>query len=146
MSAGKVARIVDVPFKMVLTDEPAGWVALDIPSYGNFARLRVRDPAMLEALGAFFETLCEQAMPLPTVASDCDARDHDEASATLAWLLAAGLSERAIADYLGCHDRTVRRRVRRLMSRLDANTAFQAGYQLARRGFRPESTPAAGRG
>jgi DNA-binding CsgD family transcriptional regulator len=137
MSAGEEARIVDIPFKLVLTDEPIGWLALRLPAYGNFARLRIRDPTVLAALGALFESLWEQAMPLPGVPHHPVGGHRNAAAAsdaTLSWLLAAGASEQAIADFLGCHVRTARRRVREMMARLDAHTAFQAGYQLVRRG------------
>jgi hypothetical protein len=137
VSAGEEARIVEVPLKVVLTDEPAGWVALRHPAYGNFARLRVRDESVLTVLSEMFEMLWEQAMPLPSTLSSAgrvQASGEGADDADLAWLLAAGLSERGIADYLGCHERTARRRVRAMMARLDAQTAFQTGYQLARRG------------
>jgi DNA-binding NarL/FixJ family response regulator len=47
----------------------------------------------------------------------------------------AGLTDEAIADNLGLHPRTVRRRLRALLARLDAATRFQAGYQAVQRGW-----------
>ena len=49
-------------------------------------------------------------------------------------LLAAGLTDQAIARKLGVALRTVERRVRRLMDGLGARTRFQAGLQAAARG------------
>lgn len=133
---GEIARVFDVPIKIVLTDEPLGWISLRHEAFGNFARLRVRDPLLLEVLGALFEMWWEQALPLPRGGKAVPANAKRTVSdGTLAWLLAAGLSESAIAEYLGCHERTARRYVRDLMGRLDAHTAFQAGYQLVRRGY-----------
>jgi DNA-binding NarL/FixJ family response regulator len=58
----------------------------------------------------------------------------DDESALLG-LLAAGLTDGAIARHLGTHPRTVQRRVRDLLDRLGAGTRFQAGIQAARRGW-----------
>jgi DNA-binding NarL/FixJ family response regulator len=50
-------------------------------------------------------------------------------------LLAAGLTDQAIARKLGVALRTVERRVRRMMDGLGARTRFQAGLQAAARGL-----------
>ena len=57
------------------------------------------------------------------------------ADAALLPLLAAGLTDGAIARQLGTHPRTVQRRVRDLLDKLGAATRFQAGLQAARRGW-----------
>ena len=46
-------------------------------------------------------------------------------------LLVAGLKDEAIARYLGCSLRTVRRRVAGLMEHYGADTRFQLGASLA---------------
>jgi DNA-binding NarL/FixJ family response regulator len=52
-------------------------------------------------------------------------------------LLAAGLTDEAAANRLGVSLRTVRRQVRTVMTRLQASSRFQAGYNAAERGWLP---------
>lgn len=59
-------------------------------------------------------------------------------------LLTAGLTDRAIAGHLGWHERTAQCRLRAMMTRLDATTRYQAGYQAIRRGWLTDPTRAAG--
>ena len=50
-------------------------------------------------------------------------------------LLAAGLTDDAMARHLGVSVRTVQRRVREICARLGARTRFQAGLQARRHGL-----------
>ncbi|MFE3416773.1 helix-turn-helix domain-containing protein [Streptomyces mirabilis] len=50
-------------------------------------------------------------------------------------LLAAGLTDAAIARAQGWSERTTQRRIHRLMSQLGVNTRFQAGLTAAQRGW-----------
>lgn len=50
-------------------------------------------------------------------------------------LMAGGVSDAAIARQMGISSRTVERRVRVLLDRLNATTRFQAGVQAARQGL-----------
>jgi DNA-binding NarL/FixJ family response regulator len=59
--------------------------------------------------------------------------------ADLVNLLLAGTKSEAIAHQLGIGVSTAERRIRRLMKALGAETRFQAGYQLARRGIASDS-------
>jgi DNA-binding NarL/FixJ family response regulator len=54
---------------------------------------------------------------------------------TLLALLMAGLKDDVIARQLGVDVRTVRRRISKLLSDVDAQTRFQAGAQAVRRGL-----------
>jgi len=58
---------------------------------------------------------------------------HEEAQ--LLELLRQGLKDRAIARALGIGERTVQRRLSRLMSTLGAKTRFQAAINAVRRGW-----------
>ena len=103
----------------------------------------------LSSCSLSLELLWEQAVPLQAASKDGVRVDTVEADQdmtvaldrTLIRLLATGLSEEAIAGYLNCHQRTARRRIREMMSRLDAHTRFQAGYQSARRGYLARDDP-----
>jgi DNA-binding NarL/FixJ family response regulator len=50
-------------------------------------------------------------------------------------LLAAGLTDAAIARAQGWSERTTQRRIHHLMSQLGVSTRFQAGLTAARRGW-----------
>ena len=58
---------------------------------------------------------------------------------TLLRMLAAGMTDEAIARKLGVHVRTVRRRVSELTAALRADSRFQAGVNAARAGWLDES-------
>jgi DNA-binding CsgD family transcriptional regulator len=67
----------------------------------------------------------------PSSASDLlEPRDRD-----ILRMLAGGVSDAAIARQLGISSRTVERRVRVLLDRLNATTRFQAGALAARQGL-----------
>lgn len=50
-------------------------------------------------------------------------------------LLARGLTDEVVAQKLGLTGRTLRRRLRSAMDKLDASSRFEAGYKLARSGW-----------
>jgi len=50
-------------------------------------------------------------------------------------LLASGMKDEAIAHHLGWSYRTTRRRIADVLSKLRAETRFQAGLHAARRGW-----------
>lgn len=80
--------------------------------------LIVHPSALLDALVSLFEALWRSAVPLP---------GQDAPDDTVLALLAAGLTDDAIARRLSISTRTVQRRVRDLCDRLGARTRFQAG-------------------
>jgi DNA-binding CsgD family transcriptional regulator len=94
----------------------------------------VTDPAAVAALAAVFDSLWAAA----SVAARTRGPDADQPSAEeddLLRLLAAGLIHTAIAHRLGISVRTVRRRINDIHVRLGADSPFQAGYEVARRGW-----------
>lgn len=90
--------------------------------------LLVRAPNMQRMFGALFEELWRRADPV-----------HDggaaEADLRLLELLALGFKDEAIARHLGLGLRTVRRRVSAMMDEHGADTRFQLGLAVARRGL-----------
>lgn len=50
-------------------------------------------------------------------------------------LLARGLTDEVVAQKLGLTGRTLRRRLRSAMDKLDASSRFEAGFKLARSGW-----------
>lgn len=132
VALGEHARVLaDVPFKMHLVDDRVAMVALDSDTATVRAAL-VHPSALLEALTMVFESCWRRATPLDTAAGEAAVSDEDR---QLLALLAAGVKDDAISRQLGLSVRTMRRRIRRLLDLLDAQTRFQAGMEAARRGW-----------
>ncbi|MFL6141922.1 MAG: LuxR C-terminal-related transcriptional regulator [Labedaea sp.] len=136
---GEEARVLTaVPMKLVIADRLVGLAPHELPDDETAVLLRAC--ALLDGLVALFEKLWEQATPLWPHHRWAPVRDAgtDPLSTKdqqLLALLAAGLTDQAIARKLGVALRTVERRVRRMMDGLGARTRFQAGLQAAARGL-----------
>ena len=99
----------------------------------------IRDPMLIAAFTAMFDYAWELALPMPGVRSDI-TEDRQ-----LLTLLASGFKDEAIARYLGCGVRTVRRRVATMMADFGAGTRFQLGAAAQRRGvLDPDRHPTSG--
>lgn len=136
IAAGEQARVTEsVPVKMFIADDQMGLIPLEVSGNAE-ASLIIRASSMLDTLVALFELVWERAIP---VHADGDlpspGTGPTQEEAALLGLLAAGLTDAAIARHLGTHPRTVQRRVRELLGRLDAGSRFQAGLQAVRRGW-----------
>jgi len=132
-AAGEQARVRGtLPTKLMLADNHLALV----PVAGSEAALdlayAIRAPALLAALSALFESEWERAIPLGTAVAD---DDPDEPSRELLQLLAAGLTDTAIARELDWSHRTTQRRVKALFDRLGVATRFQAGVVARDRGW-----------
>ncbi len=136
IAAGEQVRVTeDVPVKMFIADDQTGLLPLEIAGSAESC-LVIHASSLLDTLVALFEHVWDRAVAihgdgeLPALDAGPSAAD-----AALLPLLAAGLTDGAIARQLGTHPRTVQRRVRDLLDRLGAATRFQAGLQAARRGW-----------
>jgi DNA-binding CsgD family transcriptional regulator len=136
IAAGEQARVTEsVPVKLFIADDQLGLIPLEVGGSAE-ATLVIRASSMLDTLIALFELVWERAIPVHAggeLPSPQAGPGEDEAA--LLALLASGLTDAAIARHLGTHPRTVQRRVRELLDRLDAGTRFQAGIQAVRRGW-----------
>ena len=96
----------------------------------------IHSSSLLDTLSALFEAIWATAVPVRFGDDEAEAvGDDGDQRRMLLGLLAAGLTDEAIGRQLGWHPRTVQRHVRRLMTKLGAQTRFQAGLQAARRGW-----------
>jgi DNA-binding CsgD family transcriptional regulator len=136
IAAGEQARLSEnVPVKLFIADNRLGLIPLEVAGSAD-ASLLIHASSMLDTLIALFDLVWERAIPIHAdgeVSAPGQGPGDDESA--LLGLLAAGLTDGAIARHLGTHPRTVQRRVRDLLDRLGAGTRFQAGIQAARRGW-----------
>jgi len=134
-AGGEEARVLaGLPMKLVIADRRLG-LAPHEPVTETAVLLRAS--ALLDGLVTLFETLWARATPLWPHHRRPPERPAGEALGAkdqqLLALLAAGLTDQAVARRLGVAVRTVERRVRHLMDGLDARTRFQAGLRAAGR-------------
>ncbi|NIK55377.1 helix-turn-helix transcriptional regulator [Kribbella shirazensis] len=146
VATGEQLRVGEVPMKLVLSDRRTGMVPLQRRPTVLDSALLVRDPALVAALVALFESYFDRAVPLDLGVAQLppDADRPTKPERDLLTLLMAGLTDQAIADQLGCHVSTVRRRQQQLFARLGATTRFQAGYQAVQRGWLTAAERSAG--
>ncbi|MFG2819964.1 helix-turn-helix domain-containing protein [Kitasatospora sp. NPDC048365] len=129
---GEQGRVVDdLPLKMMIVDRSTALVPFVLEEERQ--TLVLRSSPLLDGLVALFEAVWQRAMPLwsPGKASN----ELSEEDVQLLGFAAAGWTDEIIARRLGVNQRTVERRMRRLMDSLGARTRFQAGLQAARRGL-----------
>ncbi|MFD9075511.1 LuxR C-terminal-related transcriptional regulator [Streptomyces lasiicapitis] len=124
---GEESRVLaDVPLKLVVADRRVALVPFVLPSEEEI--LVLQQSALLDGLIALFELLWQRATPLwpaGPVAHDTLSPDDE----LLLAHLRAGLTDSAIARRLGVAQRTVERRMSRIMATLGVRTRFQAGVR-----------------
>jgi hypothetical protein len=131
-SAGAQIRVCLGPLhRLIIMDERVAVVPEGPDS--NEGAVIVRQAGLLHSLRELFLRTWEGAQELPLAcASEPELPEDDQAALGL---LAAGLTDEIAARQAGVSVRHFRRRVARLMERLDADSRFQAGATAARRGW-----------
>lgn len=104
-------------------------------SNGSWGAVAVRQESLVAYLCEIFEQAWSCARPFSTAAEEGLEQVSQEIDRTILRLLAAGLKDEAIARRLGMSLRTARRHIADIMSRLDAESRFQAGVAAARSGW-----------
>ncbi|MEV4640613.1 hypothetical protein AB0J80_25045 [Actinoplanes sp. NPDC049548] len=139
---GEVARVLAAPTKLILADDRLGLLPLQAAPASIESIIVVHPSALLEALGALFESLWARALPLGLQAGQTavDAGPTRDDRRLLS-LLTTGMPDVVIARQLGLSYRTFQRRLRELLVRLDAETRFQAGVRAAHLGWIPYDGP-----
>lgn len=90
--------------------------------------LLLRPPSMLDAFTTLFDELWRRAQPLLS-------RDATAENVVLLELMSLGFKDEAIARQMGLGLRTIRRRIAAMMDEHGADTRFQLGRAVARRGL-----------
>ncbi|GLW68758.1 hypothetical protein Kpho02_10570 [Kitasatospora phosalacinea] len=136
-AAGERFRVLDEPFqRMVISDRK---VAVVIDSTDSRAAVFVEDPAVLVTLVGLFER--DWARAVVDWHALAGRPRGTGVPLELTDLLAAGLTQRAIASRLGLSERTVAGHIARLREFYDAETLFQLGWQLRGVSGRPAAPP-----
>ena len=125
---GEKQRVYDgLPVKLAIADRKWALIPLAVDQADmERGALIVRESALLDALTLLFDLIWQRGSPLPEAADRGEAPER-AADRELLALLSAGVKDETIARHLGVTQRTIERRVRRLMESLDATTRFQLG-------------------
>lgn len=134
-AAGEQSRMLpELPLKLLVVDGSRALLPITVDGDVANSAVLVHPSALATALAALFEALWDKALPIfGTDADEHDPLDADERE--LLRMLASGVKDEAIARRLGISNRTVSRRVNRLLERMGAANRFQAGLQAARLGW-----------
>ncbi|MGD6743340.1 LuxR C-terminal-related transcriptional regulator [Streptomyces sp. BH106] len=128
----------DLPTKLFTVDRRVTLLPPTDAADPTASALVVSDSLLSHALVPLFDAVWERAVPIGADSPD-EITDEDRELLTL---LASGLKDEAIARRLDVHVHTVRRRITRLMTMLNAQTRFQAGVRATLRGWLTQSSPA----
>lgn len=134
--AGDDVRLTsELPFTGAVNDQ--GLAMIDLGDDGGspvgILLNRAAGSARVQASLEFAWRLGAPWHPASTASSKSDVLEPRDRS--IIRLMAGGVSDASIARQLGISSRTVERRVRVLLDRLNATTRFQAGVQAARQGL-----------
>ncbi|MCO1653498.1 helix-turn-helix domain-containing protein [Pseudonocardia humida] len=120
-----------VPFRMLIADSHAALVGR-----APEEALLIGPSLLLDVLVDGFESTWSLATPVDRPSLQPVAQPTvSEEDRRLLVVMAAGATDQAISRQLHISVRTVQRRVRALMDRLEAGTRFQAGMNAAKRGW-----------
>ncbi len=136
IAAGEQARAFPgVPLKLVIADSDRALIAVPTVTGGNVVALLIHPSVLLSALIELFEAFWRMAVSITPGSQESTHEEPTTATRRLMALLSAGLTDESIARELGVSERTVHRRVSRLQQLLGAQTRFQLGVQVSRRGW-----------
>ncbi len=143
LDRGQEIRMVQaLPAKLLIVDDSMAIVQLDEGGMAHSEIAVVRPGGLLDCLTFGFESLWRSAMQLRegpggtvdrSLASPNDLADP--ADRAVLTLLLAGLTDASVAARLGISERTVQRRVRRLMDRAGTDSRVLLGWHARDRGW-----------
>lgn len=130
-----VRTAVSLPVRMIIFDRRQAVLPLNTEDARTSAVL-VNGEGTITALCALFETAWDSATPWGEAPSP-HPHGITAQQAEMLRLLAAGMTDEAIAKRFGVSSRTARRVAAELMELLDARSRFQAGVHASQRGWLP---------
>lgn len=131
---GAEVRIADrLPHRLVVFDRTVSFLPVD-PRRPGHGALFVREPAITANLVMLFESLWSSAVDLEeAVGSSVPVASAFDRAVLM--LMSSGVKDEAAARQLNVSDRTYRRHVADILTRLGASSRFQAGVEAVRRGW-----------
>ena len=140
MSAGEQSRSGEVPIKLSIADRQVAIMPVETAGGTVEKAMVIRADPVVRALVAFFELIWERAVPLQLGGPErrersTSAGSLERADLEILSLLAAGHKDESISRALAIGDRTVGRRIERLMTMTGCRTRFQLGQRAAQRGW-----------
>jgi predicted transcriptional regulator len=138
-AAGEQARTrPELPIKLIISDDKFALIPAAVTSRSIDTTFVIHMSPILDALIALFEAEWAVATPIPgteTGAGTNGSQAPDTETAALLAMLAAGMTDAAIARSLSWSMRTAQRRMRQLMADLGVTTRFQAGVAAREKGW-----------
>lgn len=132
---GAEIRVADtLPHRLLVFDRVVSFLPLDPRRPGGGGALIVREPAIIANLVMLFESLWTTAQDLDQALASGAPAASDLDRAVL-MLMSSGVKDEAAARQLSISDRTYRRHVADILTRLGASSRFQAGVEAVRRGW-----------
>lgn len=120
--------------RLVIMDESVAVVPID-PRNSARGALVVREPGLVTGMVQLFMTAWETAVPVPGAAVPEDVQRITDEDRQILALLATGCTDETAARQVGISVRHLRRKIARLLERLDATSRFEAGVEATRRGW-----------
>jgi hypothetical protein len=134
-AAGEQARTrPELPIKLIISDDQLALIPAAVTSRSIDTTFVIHRSPILDALIALFEAEWARATPIPAGPAGAGGGPDPE-TATLLAMLAAGMTDAAIARSLSWSMRTTQRRTSQLMTDLGAASRFQAGVAACERGW-----------
>ncbi|MEZ0094094.1 LuxR C-terminal-related transcriptional regulator [Streptacidiphilus sp. EB129] len=130
---GQVRTTATLPLRMIVVDRETAVVPLN-PQSPRAGAAVLHGSGAVAAMCALFEQIWDTATPLG-IAKQRDEQGLSDQEKALLRMLAQGDTDEATARKLGISDRTVRRLIADLMSKLGARSRFQAGFLATEHGW-----------
>jgi sugar-specific transcriptional regulator TrmB/DNA-binding CsgD family transcriptional regulator len=131
---GAEVRISDtLPHRLLIFDRTVSFLPVD-PQRVAGGALVVREPAIIANLVTLFESLWATAVDLDE-ALESGGKGASAFDRAVLMLMSSGVKDEAAARQLNVSDRTYRRHVADILTRLGASSRFQAGVEAVRRGW-----------
>ncbi|HXB48321.1 MAG TPA: helix-turn-helix domain-containing protein [Streptosporangiaceae bacterium] len=137
-AAGELARTrPELPIKLIISDDQLALIPAAVSSRSIDTTFVIHRSPILDALVALFEAEWVKATPIPGTAATPGAADGmpDPETAILLAMLAAGMTDAAIARSRSWSMRTTQRRMHQLMTDLGVTSRFQAGVAAREKGW-----------
>lgn len=141
---GEEARFhAEIPMRMVLVDDARAMLMLPHPGLKtgdkvddqrNINAVLVHASPFLDALSRLFETTWTHAVPFRASEEDLSTWGIDAVDRRILELMDTGLTDARIAHVVGISERTVARRVNRMLERVGAPGRFALGVRAVRDG------------